>query len=74
MAERHRMIKYNRLWEYISTVNQQSLKLTNEEIEHIAGVPVDHSFLNSKKELTQYGWHVEKISLKEHTIEFKKDT
>lgn len=65
------MSKYNILWEYVKKRNEKSLKLTFEEIEKIAGIPIDHSFLNYKKELLEYGYEVEKISLKEGTIRFK---
>lgn len=59
------MSKYNALWEYVKNSGAQSLKLTFDEIQNIAGVPIDHSFLNFKKELTNYGYHVGKISMKE---------
>ncbi|MGN0384318.1 MAG: hypothetical protein ACI4EX_00350 [Lachnospiraceae bacterium] len=39
-------------------------------IEIIAGVPIDRSFLTYKKELLDYGYKVEKISMKEQTVEF----
>ena len=47
------MSKYNKLWEYIEKCNTQHLELTFEEINSIAGVPLDHSFLKCKKELLQ---------------------
>jgi len=49
------------------------LKLTFDEIQNIAGVPIDHSFLNFKKELTNYGYRVGKISMKEKTVNFEKE-
>jgi hypothetical protein len=48
------------------------LKLTFDEIQNIAGVPIDHSFLNFKKELTDYGYRVGKISMKEKSVSFEK--
>ncbi|MFA6730652.1 MAG: hypothetical protein WC152_02845 [Candidatus Izemoplasmatales bacterium] len=66
------MSKYNSLWEYIHLNRSQSFKLTFDEIKDIAGIPIDHSFLNYKKELTEYGYKVGKISLKEQTIVFIK--
>lgn len=66
------MSKYNTLWEYIQQNGQPSLKLTFEEIEDAAGVPIDHSFLKYKKELTAYGYQVGKISMKEQTVLFEK--
>ena len=66
------MSKYNALWEYVKNSGAQSLKLTFDEIQNIAGVPIDHSFLKYKKELTEYGYQVGKISMKEQTITFEK--
>lgn len=66
------MSKYNSLWEYVQNNCGASLKLTFEEIQNIAGIPIDHSFLNYKKELMEYGYQVGKISLKEQTVIFKK--
>lgn len=67
------MSKYNALWEYVKNSGKQSLKLTFDEIQNIAGVPIDHSFLNFKKELTDYGYQVGKISMKEKTVSFEKE-
>lgn len=50
----------------------QSCKLTFDEIQHIAGCPIDHSFLRYKKELADYGYQVGKISMKEQTVAFEK--
>ncbi len=66
------MSKYTPLWEYVQKNGSQSLKLTFEEIQHIAGIPIDHSFLKYKKELTEYGYQVGKISMKEQTVIFNK--
>lgn len=65
------MSKYNPLWEYIAANGSDSFKLTFSEIESIAGIPVDHSFLTFKKELLGYGFKVTKISMKEQTILFE---
>ncbi len=59
------MSKYSALWEYVQKNGSQALKLTFEEIKDIAGIPIDHSFLKYKKELTEYGYQVGKISMKE---------
>lgn len=64
------MSKYHALWEYVRGSGSPSLRLTFGEIQQIAGVPIDHSFLKYKKELTQYGYQVEKISIKEQTVLF----
>lgn len=68
------MSKYNPLWEYLVKNNQDSYKLTYEEINNILGLPLDHSFLTYKKELLNYGYEVSKISLKEKIIIIKKIT
>ncbi len=66
------MSKYSALWEYVQKNGSQALKLTFEEIQDIAGMPIDHSFLKYKKELTEYGYQVGKISMKEQTVLFTK--
>ncbi len=66
------MSKYSSLWEYVQSNGSPALQLTFEEIQNIAGIPIDHSFLNHKKELAEYGYQVRKISLKEKTVMFYK--
>ena len=66
------MSKYNSLWEYVQSNVNQSFKMTFEEKRDIAGIPIDHSFLKYKKELIDYGYEVEKISMKKQTIIFNK--
>jgi len=66
------MSKYNTLWDYIAARSEPAFKLTFEEIRQIAGIEIDHSFLNYKKELTAFGYQVGKISLKAQTVEFLK--
>ncbi len=66
------MSKYRSLWEYVQKNGSPSFKLTFAEIKDIVGIPIDHSFLNYKKELTEYGYRVGKISLKEQTVVFNK--
>lgn len=66
------MSKYNALWEHVQNSKSSSFKLTFDEIENITGIPIDHSFLKYKKELTEYGWQVGKISMKEQTVMFSK--
>lgn len=66
------MSKYTPLWEYIKLNGTEEFTLTYAEIEKIAGVPIDHSFLNAKKELTDYGYKVGKISMKAETVAFQK--
>lgn len=66
------MSKYEPLWKWIRENRRDSFKLSYGEIEQILGFPVDHSFLNAKKELTLYGFTVGKISMKEQTVSFEK--
>ena len=66
------MSKYDALWAYVQKDGSATLKLTFEQIQEIAGVPIDHSFLKYKKELTDYGYQVGKISMKEQTVIFKR--
>ncbi|MCQ2958665.1 MAG: hypothetical protein MJ198_00555 [Bacteroidales bacterium] len=66
------MSKYQKLWEHIKNVSDKKLVLSFEEIEKIIAFPIDHSFLTSKKELLDFGWEVEKISMKNKNISFKK--
>lgn len=70
--EEEGMSKYDNLWKWIKENGDDSFKLTYDEIEKIAGLPLDHSFLKYKKELTDYGYEVAKISMKEQTVAFRK--
>ena len=58
--------------DYVKKLDRESLCLTFSETEKITGLPIDHSFLSCKKELTEYGHKVGKISLKEQTVLFEK--
>ena len=66
------MSKYDALWAWIQENGTDSFQLTFAEIEKIAGLPIDHSFLTYKKELTAYGYQVGKISMKAQTVAFQK--
>ena len=66
------MSKYEPLWSYIKESGMDSLKLTFAEIESICGCPIDHSFLNFKKELLCFGYRTGKISMKEQTVMFER--
>ena len=66
------MSKYDPLWTWIKDNGTDSFLLTFDEIEMIAGIPIDHSFLNFKKELLNYGFKVGKISLKNKTVVFER--
>ena len=66
------MSKYDALWAYIQGLNEEKPVLRFADIEQIADTPLDHSFLKYKKELTQYGYAVGKISMKSQTVLFIK--
>lgn len=66
------MSKFDALWIWIKDNGCNSFKLSFQEIESIAGAPIDHSFLRYKKELLNYGFRVVKISMKEESILFEK--
>ncbi len=64
------MSKYDSLWTHVAQCPEERLTLTFQQIGEICGVPVDHSFLRYKKDLPTYGWQVQKISMKEQTVQF----
>ena len=64
------MEKYDVLWLWIAANGTDGMTLSYDDIERIAGCPVDHSFLNCKKRLLPFGWKVDKISMKQKTIRF----
>lgn len=66
------MSKYTPLWEYIAEQKGGELILSFTQIEEICVFPIDHSFLNYKKELLAYGWQVKKISMKQQTVALEK--
>lgn len=66
------MSKFDKLWRFVRENDAAEFQLTFAEIRDIAGLPIDHSFLNYKKELLKFGYEVGKISLKNQTVIFKK--
>jgi len=66
------MSKYDPLWKWIQKNGDGNFGLTFAEVEKIAGIPIDHSFLTYKKELLEYGYKVGKIFLKEQKVMFEK--
>ena len=62
------MSKYDPLWEYVKT--NAPVELSFDEMHRICGFPIDHSFLNCKKELEAYVYQVGKISMKKQTVQF----
>lgn len=49
-----------------------AVELSFDKIRDILGFAIDHSFLNYKKELEDYGYRVKKIYLKEKRVMFEK--
>lgn len=66
------MSKFNPLWTWIQENGTDHFQLTFEQIQSIAGVPIDHSFLTYKKELLPYGFKVGKISMKAQTVTIER--
>ncbi len=66
------MSKYDPLWQHFRGLNKPVVELSFDKIQDILGFPIDHSFLNYKKELQQYGYRVGKIHLKEKRVVFEK--
>ena len=64
------MSKYKPLWRSLSGDGSASVQFSFERIEEILSFPLDHSFLRYKQEAEQYGYRVEKISLKEKWVRF----
>lgn len=66
------MSKHEKLWKYIKDKKEDKYVLTYDKINEILGFPIDHSFLTYKKELVDYGYKVDKISLKEKKVYISK--
>lgn len=66
------MSKYDLLWKWINENGEDSFTLSFSQIEELAGVAIDHSFLKYKKELQEYGYRVGKISMKAETVAFER--
>jgi len=66
------MSKYQKLWEYIKSCGEDQITLSFEDVKNLCGFEIDHSFLNAKKELKDFGYNVSKISLKNKTIQVVK--
>jgi hypothetical protein len=66
------MSKYEPLWKYLQADGNEVIQLSFDEIKEILGFGIDHSFLNYKKELTEFGYEVGKVSLKEKCVTFHK--
>ena len=66
------MSKYHLLWQHSAAREEDGFTLTFEQMEEIAGISMDHSFLKYKKELRDFGWKTGKISMKNRTVAFER--
>lgn len=66
------MSKYKPLWVFLECDGSDCLQLSFSRIEEILNFPLDHSFLNYKKELLDYGYEVKKISMKQQWVLFER--
>ena len=66
------MSKYSALWAYVQNNCADKLTLSFDEVQEICGIPIDHAFLQYKKELETHGFKVGKISLKNQTVAFER--
>lgn len=66
------MSKYDPLWRYVENRDEAKTVLSFDDIRGILGFPLDHSFLNFKKELEAFHYRVKKISLKEKSVVFER--
>ena len=67
------MSKYELLWDWVGKKTAKNLTLTFAEIQQILSFPIDHSFLNYKKELLAYGYQMGKISMKNPNSNLSKN-
>lgn len=66
------MSKYDKLWKYVRERDKENLTMTYDQIATVLGFEIDHALLTYKKELTEYGYKVGKISMKNNTVTFVK--
>lgn len=64
------MSKYEPLWGVLQGDGSDSIQFSFDRIKEILGFDIDHSFLNYKSEVAEYGYSVEKISMKEKWVRF----
>ncbi len=66
------MSKYSPLWQFLKNEGNETYQLSFEEIKEILGFEINHSFLTHKKEAKDFGFEIEKISLKQKTVKIRK--
>ncbi len=67
------MSKYEPLWRYLANCGKEVCRLSFEDIKEILGFDIDHSFLTYKREVSEYGYDVSKISMKEKCVVFVRN-
>lgn len=67
------MSKYDPLWDFVGRAADGAYRMSFDEIHEVLGFEIDHSFLNAKKELLSRGYRVDKISLKNKTVDFVRE-
>jgi hypothetical protein len=65
------MSKYETLWNYLKDKKEESHILSFDQIKSILGFVLT-IFLTYKKEALEHGYMVEKISIKQNQVFFKK--
>lgn len=66
------MSKYEPLWIFLECDGSDCLQLSFSRIVEVLGFEIDHSFLNYKQEAVGFGYTVEKISMKEQWVSFRR--
>ncbi len=66
------MSKYSPLWQFLKNEGNETYQLSFEEIKEILGFEINHSFLTHKIEAKDFGFEIEKISLKQKTVKIRK--
>ena len=66
------MSKYSPLWQFLKNEGNETYQLSFEEIKEILGFEINHSFFNQNKEAKDFGFEIEKISLKQKTVKIRK--
>lgn len=66
------MSKYKPLWKFLECDGSDCLQLPFSRIVEVLSFEIDHSFLNYKQEAACFGYTVEKISMKEQWVSFRR--
>lgn len=67
------MSKYEPLWHFLKKSGADTLTLSFAQIGELLGFPLEHFFLNAKKEAAAFGYTVGKISLRQQTVAFFRE-